>query len=121
MIVHKLAGIGLSHNDLYPQNIMVGQDWDIVAVHHWDESGLLHLSKEYSKQVCWNKDTHHWDRIFHTYDDLFTSLDLVHDQHIYLHTPLIHSLPGCVISPLTNELDFDATCRRESALKESQN
>ena len=121
MIVRKLAGIGLSHNDLYPRNIMVGRDWDIVAVLDWDESGPLHLSREYSKRVCWNEDTHHWDHIFRAYDDPFASLDLVHDQNIYLHAPLIRSPPGRVIGPLTDELDFDATCGRESALKESQN
>lgn len=64
MIVRKLAEIGLSQNDLYPRNIMVGRDWGIVAVLDWDESGPLHLSREYSKRVCWEADTHHWDHIF---------------------------------------------------------
>jgi RIO-like serine/threonine protein kinase len=61
MIVRKLAGIGLSHNDFYPRNIMVGEDWDIVAIIDWDESGPLHSSREYLRRVRWGEDTHDWD------------------------------------------------------------
>jgi hypothetical protein len=99
---------------------MVGRDWGIVAVLDWDESGPLHLSREYSKRVCWEADTHHWDHIFRAYGDPFASLDLVDDESIFSHAPLMRSPPGRVIGPLTDELDFDATCGRESALRESQ-
>ena len=42
------------------------------------------------------------------------------DESIFSHAPLMRSSPGRVIGPLTDELDFDATCGRESALRESQ-
>jgi hypothetical protein len=120
-IVRKLAGVGLSHNDLYPRNIMVGRNWEILAVVDWDESGPLDLSREYSRRVCWELDTHHWDYIFRIYDDAFASLDLVRNQNNHLRPPLIRFPPGRIIGPLADDHDLDAMSGRESALREYQN
>ena len=45
-IVRKLANIGLSHNDLYPRNVVVNKKWDILAVVYWDVAGPLDVSQE---------------------------------------------------------------------------
>jgi hypothetical protein len=120
MIVRKLAAIGLSHNDLYPRNIMVGRNWEILAVVDWDESGPLNLSREYSRRVCWDFDTHHWDYIFRIYGDAFASLDLVPDENDHVHAPLIRFPPGRIIGPLADDHEFVVVCGRESALREYQ-
>ena len=47
-IVRKLAmaSIGLSHNDLYPRNVVVNNKWEILAVVYWDVAGPLDVSQE---------------------------------------------------------------------------
>jgi hypothetical protein len=103
-IVAKLASIGLSHNDLYPRNVIVGRKWEILAILDWDESGSLITSREYSRRVCWEFDTHDWDYIFRPYcPDSFDFLDLQLNDNLHVQPPLVWFPPGHVVGPLTED------------------
>jgi hypothetical protein len=45
----------------------------------------------------------------------------VYDKNLHAQAPLVRSPPGRIIGPLTDDLDFDATLGRESALTEYRN
>jgi hypothetical protein len=99
--VAKLASIGISHNDLYPRNIIVGLGWEVLSVLDWDEAGPLITSREYSRRVCWDFDTHHWDYIFLAHSpDRFDFLDLRLGDNRHVQPPLVRFPPGRVIGPL---------------------
>jgi len=99
-IVRDLARLGISHNDLYPRNILVDRDWEVVAVLDWDESGPLVTSREYERRVCWEFDTHSWDYIFLANSgDPFGCLDPNPDHVPHVLAPLIRYPPGRTIGP----------------------
>jgi serine/threonine protein kinase len=78
-IVRKLASIGISHNDLYPRNIVVNKEWEILAVVDWDVAGPLYVSQEYIRRKHFNLEPycHDWDFLFLAScpDKLITVLD----------------------------------------------
>jgi serine/threonine protein kinase len=94
MIVRNLSMVGISHNDLYPRNILVNENWSVVAVIDWDESGPLINSREYARRACWGHDTHDWDFIFLGNSlDPFDHLDLNPNSELY-------AMPSVVRYPL---------------------
>jgi len=78
-IVCKLASIGISHNDLYPRNIVVNKKWEILAVVDWDVAGSLDVSQEYIRRKHCNLEPycHDWDFLFlaSSPDKFITALD----------------------------------------------
>jgi hypothetical protein len=67
-IVADLASLGLSHNDLYPRNIMVDRFWGVQSVVDWDNCTSSHVSGEYARMVMADEDEmHDWDYIFLQY------------------------------------------------------
>ncbi|EMD40929.1 hypothetical protein CERSUDRAFT_111511 [Gelatoporia subvermispora B] len=77
-IVASLARLDISHNDLYPRNIIVDDYLCIISVVDWDGAAPWHNSQEYTRRVrfgtvvaeCVLKDEpwlHDWDHIFRRY------------------------------------------------------
>lgn len=77
-IVRSLAQLGISHNDLYPRNIVVDEYLHILSVVDWDVAGPWHISQEYTRRVRFGtlvaEDLlkyepwlHDWDHIFRKY------------------------------------------------------
>jgi hypothetical protein len=64
-IVADLASLGLSHNDLYPRNIMVDRLWNVKSIVDWDNCTSIHFTGEYARRVTAGEDERHeWDYIF---------------------------------------------------------
>lgn len=117
-IIRKLAMIGISHNDLYPRNVLVGLDWKVAAVVDWDESGPLIGSKEYARRVCWDHDIHDWDYIFLGNSiDSFDHLDLRPSPSLYNIPPLIRYPPGRTIGPLVDAITTAAALNERAEVK----
>ena len=65
-VVRRLARVGISHNDLYPRNVMFDKDLIIVGVIDWDAAAPLHASNEYLRRTRYKREpwVHDWDYIF---------------------------------------------------------
>ncbi|EMD40877.1 hypothetical protein CERSUDRAFT_121512 [Gelatoporia subvermispora B] len=77
-MVRELACLDISHNDLYPRNIVVDEDLNILALVDWDLAGPWHSSQEYLRRarlgiltpagyLNFEPWTHDWDFIFRKY------------------------------------------------------
>lgn len=109
MIVRALASVGLSHNDLYPRNILVGLQWEVVSVLDWDESGPLQSSYEYARHArlsSGDPTNHLWDYIFLD-SSLYppTRPENLLNTKKFAKAPLIRSPPGRTIGPLLEVID----------------
>jgi hypothetical protein len=109
-IVRALAGVGLSHNDLYPRNILVGRDWEVVSVLYWDESGPLQSSNEYARRARQSLNDaidHLWDHIFLQFSSYPPDRpDNLLDTNVFGMAPLIRSPPGRIIGPLAAAIEI---------------
>ena len=112
-IVRALASVGLSHNDLYPRNILLGLQWEVVSVLDWDESGPLQSSDEYAQRArlpSGDPTNHLWDYIFLESSLPPISLPPTRPENLrnikkFARAPLIRSPPGCIIGPLPGVID----------------
>jgi serine/threonine protein kinase len=50
-IVQRLVSVGISHNDLEDRNMLVDDDWNIIAIIDWDLSAPSLLSADYCRRV----------------------------------------------------------------------
>jgi hypothetical protein len=66
-IVADLASVGLSHNDLYPRNLMVDRFWEIKSVIDWDDCTKIELEGEYARRVLSMREMHDWNHFFLKY------------------------------------------------------
>ncbi|OCH92138.1 hypothetical protein OBBRIDRAFT_824860 [Obba rivulosa] len=77
-IVRSLAVVGISHNDLYPRNVIVDEFLRVLSVIDWDGAGPWHKSQEYTRRAqlgtLFGRDLleyepwlHDWDHIFRKY------------------------------------------------------
>lgn len=86
-IVHSLAKLGISHNDLYPRNIIVDQHLRVLSVIDWDVAGPWYRCQEYLRRVRFGTVDaedfleeepwlHDWDHVFRRYcPDMSECLD----------------------------------------------
>jgi hypothetical protein len=90
-IVADLASVGLSHNDLYPRNLLVNRFWQIITIIDWDDCTGIEVGGEYARRVTERPEMHDWDYIFlkHSLDrtgEILLSGDMPTD--VYRQPPL---------------------------------
>jgi hypothetical protein len=123
VIVRALASVGLSHNDLYPRNILVGRDWEVISVLDWDESGPLESSNEYARRAHQSSNDaidHLWDHIFLQFSSYSSDRpDNLLDTNMFGMAPLIRSPPGRIIGPLVAAIEIEKHLDIVTACEES--
>ncbi|KAF9060047.1 kinase-like domain-containing protein [Rhodocollybia butyracea] len=115
-IVHELASLGLSHNDLVPRNILVdASDGHIVGIVDWDSCTPHYAGAEYAMRI-WGyrlfRDSHEndmdWYHIFlrHSFDRTGEEISMDCSRwnpKVFLHWPLVKSQASQLISsPVTD-------------------
>jgi serine/threonine protein kinase len=86
-IVAALASVGLSHNDLYPRNLLVDRGWKIVAVIDWDDCTEIGVGGEYARRVA-QEEMHDWDHIFLKHSRDKEGEIILFGTHLYHQPPL---------------------------------
>ncbi|KZT50484.1 hypothetical protein CALCODRAFT_488673 [Calocera cornea HHB12733] len=66
-VVSRLATVNLAHNDLYPNNVIVDNDLNLVAIIDWDRATTLEKSNEYQHRALMESVEHDWDFAFRPY------------------------------------------------------
>ncbi|TDL17066.1 hypothetical protein BD410DRAFT_807583 [Rickenella mellea] len=99
-IVADIASVGLSHNNLYPWNVMVGPFWAVKSVIDWDDCTDITVAREYWRRAMLDE-CHDWDCFFLEFrDSLGEILHPNEDPHkLARKRPLIRYPLGRSIGP----------------------
>ncbi|EPQ57772.1 kinase-like protein, partial [Gloeophyllum trabeum ATCC 11539] len=63
-VIVKLSQVGLSHNDLYPRNVFLDDNWKITGIIDWDYAAPLWASTEYERRSTLNFREKTWHYLF---------------------------------------------------------
>ncbi|KZO97192.1 hypothetical protein CALVIDRAFT_96859 [Calocera viscosa TUFC12733] len=95
-IVDRLASVNLAHGDLYPRNVMVDKNLNVVGIIDWDTCDTLENSYEYQRRATSVFNEHDWDsafRPFHSPAVLFHGYEFPHFDFGFATPPL------CPVNP----------------------
>lgn len=81
-IIRDLAAIGLAHNDITPRNIVVDDDFRVIAIIDWDFVSLASNAREYGQRSR-EEDLQRRSRLVNGPSHLFNHAFLRHSAYAY--------------------------------------